>query len=105
MWDKDDKDNEDKNMKKIMNVKMKLKMKMMVKVGDNVGYHVFKVIFVDLCVFKVILWNWYRVIFCKKKYIGASLYVEIKINWVEHFQEDVKFWIFEQIYGGKSLQV
>ena len=61
-----------------MNVKMKLKMKMMVKVGDNVGYHVFKVIFVDLCVFKVILWNWYRVIFCKKKYIGASLYVEIK---------------------------
>ena len=55
LWDKDDKDNEDKNMKKIMNVKMKLKMKMMVKVGDNVGYHVFKVIFVDLCVFKVIL--------------------------------------------------
>ena len=43
--------------------------------------------------------------FLQKKYIGASLYVEIKINWVEHFQEDVKFWIFEQIYGGKSLQV
>jgi hypothetical protein len=85
-------------MKNIMNVKMKLKMKMMVKVGDNVGIMSLKWflwVVMSLKLFCEIGTGW----FFAKKYIGASLYVEIKINWVEHFQEDIKFWIFEQIYG------
>ena len=56
-------------------------------------------IYVSLKLFCEIGTGWF---FAKKIYIGASLYVEIKINWFEHFQEDVKFWIFWADIWGKQ---